>query len=949
MRSSSSPASLVAAGPAAAALIILAMPASADFIWDGGAASDLWTAGANWVGNVAPPFNLGGDNLIFAATGGAQSPDAGDNTWRGIDSLAYTGADAKLRIIGTGRLIFTNGATITNDSTFRQRIDVNLEGRGDDLIIDAATGEFRIDGAIDLDHTDGVTLTIMGAEDTDLNGVISGTGGALIKSGTGTLTLTGANTYDGGTELSGGVIILGNNTALGDIRLRVTADGAIRSNNDNRFIDNNIRIDPAATLTVRGGKDLTLNGIISRDGAMTVNMSEDEDEVTLNGENTFTGGITLKRGTIVAGDNDAFGTGDLTLTGDGRIGSNDGTIRIKNDILLGANELTFTGSSNLKLTGIISGAGGLVVDSETATLRLLGDSTFTGDTRIFEGGLRLDGSVAGRVVVRNNGTLSGGGRVGGNLIVRKDGFVSPGGGIDTLTIDGNYTQQKGATLQVTLGTDAATADLLDIGGTALLERKSNIAASVSGDGYIVSGEVFTVIDAAGGVTDEGATVTSESATLTVEVIRDPDFMDGDNEYRLQVIRADDAYANAAEGANNLAIAASVDSLVTTANAAPTGDAADLLAGLDALSAPVYNEALQQLSPTFYEASPLIAFNDVRAFTNSQASHLRATRVNAGEWAVTRRTSNVSAPPSGATLGPGLTRMDPSLLEIDRPAPPEDPMAVDERLGTYVHALGLLSRRNSETDALGFDADSLGLQAGVDYRFSDGFTGGLAVGYTTTNADRSNNQGDLDLDTIRVGPYFTASSGAWFVDGSITTAFHTFDGQRRIPTLDQTASGDYDAFDLSAYLGTGVTYELGNNLQFIPVASVQFTTMETDGFTERGDPSVTLIVDDRDVDAFRFQVGAHLAGFYDAGVKLAPDLFFGWEHDLADEEPYNARFTTGGDAFNVRPPERESDHFLFGAGVTALLESNLTAFIRYEAIWSPDDTVSQITGGLSWTF
>jgi len=127
-------------------------------------------------------------------------------------------------------------------------------------------------------------------------GVISGTG-ALVQAGSGTLILTGNNTYIGGTTISTGTLQIGNGGTTGNI---------IGNVNDN------------GTLTFdRSGTKKIFAGVISGSGSLTKLGS---DTLELTADNTYSGGTTIKDGILVAGvpiagqaTSFALGTGDVFL------------------------------------------------------------------------------------------------------------------------------------------------------------------------------------------------------------------------------------------------------------------------------------------------------------------------------------------------------------------------------------------------------------------------------------------------------------------------------------------------------------------------------------------------------------------------------------------------------------------------------------------------------------
>ncbi|EDU9867832.1 AIDA autotransporter, partial [Salmonella enterica subsp. enterica] len=131
------------------------------------------------------------------------------------------------------------------------------------------------------DVTDDATLELNTGGDFTNN--IGGTG-RVEKSGDDTLTLSGSNTYTGGTLISGGTLVANDVNALG------TGD----------VTDN-------AALMLNTGGDFTNNiggtGRVEKSGDGTL---------TLSGGNTYTGGTLISGGTLVATNVDALGSGDVT-------------------------------------------------------------------------------------------------------------------------------------------------------------------------------------------------------------------------------------------------------------------------------------------------------------------------------------------------------------------------------------------------------------------------------------------------------------------------------------------------------------------------------------------------------------------------------------------------------------------------------------------------------------
>ncbi|EIS8536613.1 autotransporter outer membrane beta-barrel domain-containing protein [Salmonella enterica subsp. enterica serovar Worthington] len=478
-------------------------------------------------------FNLADADDSFTVNTVLEDVDA-NSGWNG-QSLTKTGA---------GTLILNAENTYTGSTTISEGtlIATNVEALGTGNVTDNATLEMNTGG--------------------DFDNAISGSG-QVVKSGDETLTLSGANSYTGGTTISGGTLVASNVEALG------TGD----------ITDN-------ATLELNAGGDFANN--IGGTGSV---VKSGDKTLTLSGSNTYTGGTTINDGTLVATSVDALGSGDvtdnatlelntggdfanniggtgsvvksgdktLTLSGTnsytGGTTINDGTLVATSVDALGSGDVTDNATLELNTSGtfdnVISGSGQVVKSGDDA-LTLSGANSYTGGTTISGGTL-----VASNVEALGSGDIdnyaslqlnASGQFVTANLTTHDNATTAIGAG--SALRANTLTQEANSTLAVHL-TDSnsgaiVTADRANLGGTLDITGIGNVTKSWTRDAYS-----YTLID-----TDSA--IDSDFAQFTVAGIdaKQVDFLtvDGrvnaDDDTRYDVTASLSWYADSDNAATN---------------------------------------------------------------------------------------------------------------------------------------------------------------------------------------------------------------------------------------------------------------------------------------------------------------------------------------------------------------------------------------------------------------
>nr|WP_032449856.1 autotransporter-associated beta strand repeat-containing protein [Brucella abortus] len=504
-------------------------------------------------GSVQGAISTGADAAhkgVLAIRAAAGTPATIGNTISGTGSVSVLGGTVTFSVANS----YTGGTTLAGGTTI-VTADANLGAVGTNVALNNGA-TLRFGANLDATHSFthalqlGTVASDVGTLDTDghdvaMSGVISGAGG-LMKSGTGTVTLSGANSYTGGTKVSAGTLVVANdNTGGGTTTVDAGAGLQIGTGGTSGSLAGDIANNGA--LVVNRSDALNLAGAISGTGSLTKNGA---GTLTLSGANSYTGATTVSAGILtLTGDNTGGGTTTVDARAELHIGTGGASGSLAGNIV-NDGALVVDRSGVIGLSGVISGAGGLM-KSGTGTVTLSGVNTYTGGTTLTAGTLaaasdnNLGGASGG--LTFNGGTLqvmgtswtstnravslqAGGGTFdiedAANNFAVTQGVAGAGGltksGSGTLTLSGansytGATTVSAGTLVVandntgggTTTVDAGAVLRIGTGGTS-----GNLAGDIANNGALVVNR-SDALNLANAISGAGSLMKSGAGTLTL--------------------------------------------------------------------------------------------------------------------------------------------------------------------------------------------------------------------------------------------------------------------------------------------------------------------------------------------------------------------------------------------------------------------------------------------------
>lgn len=469
-------------------------------------------------------IDTNGQNVTFASR--LASPNGTLNKL-GAGTLTLSGADdnsSLTAVVNGGSLLLakTSSATVhavgTGPSgsilTINSGGTARLGGTGGDQIPNSATVQINAGGTLDLNGRSEVFSKLAGSgiihnsaastlgtltlgqdnSSSSFSGGLRDGGGslALVKTGTGTLTLSGESTFSGDTTVSQGTLRLsGAFYNFGAAAGILTVQSGATLDLQGQDIFGNALVNPNVRLTIESG-GLVTNGNFYN---TFTNLALNGGELRAGGGGSSTWTAYQLKGTVTAGGSSAS---SITTTG-----ASNSQIHLGNNTAGGFTtfqvaDATASSASDLVISAVLQNGRASnnsfvdtsLVKTGVGTLTLVGDNAYTGGTTVSNGILQIgNGGTSGSVMgnITNNAAL---------VFNRSDasthaGVISGNGtlaklGAGALTLTANNTYTGATTVDVgTLRIEGTTASSgFAIASSAVLELipVSDYAASVTFSG-----------------------------------------------------------------------------------------------------------------------------------------------------------------------------------------------------------------------------------------------------------------------------------------------------------------------------------------------------------------------------------------------------------------------------------------------------------------------------------
>jgi outer membrane autotransporter protein len=246
---------------------------------------------------------------------------------------------------------------------------------------------------------------------------------------------------------------------------------------------------------------------------------------------------------------------------------------------------------------------------------------------------------------------------------------------------------------------------------------------------------------------------------------------------------------------------------------------------------------------------------------------------------------------------------------------------DTRDGWWLKVFGYFGDQGDVGAYPGYTSQTVGTMVAYDVGLSPDTRAGVGIGYAQSIIDGKTFIAGTDIDTYEATAYIGHEDGPWYVDGSLSFGWNDYSGSRTIffPGIDRTADAGYDGQDYTGFVTAGYHFS-AQEVTITPLASLQYTHANLDGYGETGADEIDLNVQSQSYNFLETGLGVKVSHdfIYHEGV-FVPDVHFEWLHDLDNPTLQDtAAFAAPGSPYFTTPGLETSDNtFKVGASFSFL--------------------------------
>ena len=613
---------------------------------------------------------------------------------------------------------------------------------------------------------------------------------------------------------------------------------------------------------------------------------------------TLTGGITnsgLISGTSMAG---IFLNRSSTLTGGI---NNSGTIS-------GGRYAVFVDSTSTLTGGIlVTGTSAQFIGdiyAPNVDLTLASGAEFTNSNAMSLNGV----IVSSRATFNLTNAASASSSLSGNINVGNGtGYFTNQGTVDvgsrgasaTPTITGNYTQDAGGTFKTTVVSDTEYGQMR-VTGSATLAGTAEVAVSGAATALTQGGTLGGVITADGGVTGEFSSINTTSSIYTFAGVYTA------TTFGLAVGSADtNAVANnsaqygtsAATGA-----AGALDQIATD-----PGAMAPVLDTLDGMSDQTQADAVEQTLPVVVGASSMVAAQNQIAFNRVvQARQAQIAGLSSGEAFAGNR-------------------------------------------DVWAKGFGNWANQGDLNNVAGYSVDGGGVAFGFDKQLSLKSNLGisLAYAYSSVSSNSAVAPSSVDINSYQLGLYGDYQLQpdlqlTYQLDGAINTnastrSLSSFAGTTGVGA---NATGTYNSYVVHAGLGLKKFFSLNPSTRLTPEVRVDYTTVQTDAYTESGGGLLNLKVNSQTYETLYTSASLRLDHTLSNGLDISANIGVAY-NALDNNAQLTSAYQGGGPAFVTNGLEISPWLYNAGVGIGGMVSKDVELNVRYDIDFSSTSYTNQM--------